>query len=253
MTIYQQIMDSLEYLKMPQIKEFIKKKNNDNSLSTENLKFLNEMLDFQVELKKKNTMLYNVKVAGFPYVKTIDDFDFDFQPTVNRSLIENIINNNFTEKAENVVFIGDPGVGKTHLSIALGVNVALQRKTVYFIKFSKLLNALLTAHNEGTFDRKIKVYNKYKLLIIDELGFNEISSLESKLFFQLIDSRYTAKSIIITSNIKFEKWDKIFANDEMLTKAILDRILHYSYLLNISGKSYRIKDKLNSTNRDSKN
>ncbi|MEG0359550.1 MAG: ATP-binding protein, partial [Anaerorhabdus sp.] len=104
---------------------------------------------------------------------------------------------------------------------------------------------LKNAYNEGELDRRIKVFFKYKLLIIDEVGFNEISPLESKLFFQLIDARYTKRSTIFTSNIAFDKWPTILGNDEMITKAILDRILHYSFLFNITGPSYRIKDKLN--------
>lgn len=142
------------------------------------------------------------------------------------------------------MFIGNPGTGKTHLAISIGYSVAIRRNSVYFIKFNKLINILKTAYNEGTLERKIKLFYKYKLLIIDEVGFNEISSLESKLFFQLIDTRYTKRATIFTSNITFDKWPDILGGDEMITKAILDRILHYSYLFSINGPSYRIKDKL---------
>ena len=147
--------------------------------------------------------------------------------------------------------------------MAIGYSVAIRRNSVYFIKFNKLITILRTAYSEGTLDKKIKLFFKYRLLIIDEVGFNEISPLESKLFFQLIDARYTKRSTIftsnisfdkwptilgndemITSNISFDKWPTILGNDEMITKAILDRILHYSYLFNITGPSYRIKDKL---------
>ncbi|MGL5258767.1 MAG: ATP-binding protein [Lachnospiraceae bacterium] len=113
------------------------------------------------------------------------------------------------------------------------------------MKFSKLINTLKTAYNEGSLERKIKQFFKYNLLVIDEVGFNEMTPLESKLFFQLIDMRYTKRSTIFTSNITFDKWPSILGNDEMITKAILDRILHYSFLFNITGPSYRIKDKLN--------
>ena len=116
------------------------------------------------------------------------------------------------------------------MAIAIAYTVAIRRNSVYFIKFNKLINIL---------------FYKYKLLVIDEVGFNEITPLEAKLFFQLIDLRYTKRSTIFTSNISFDKWPQILGNDEMITKAILDRILHYSYLFNITGPSYRIKDKLN--------
>ena len=143
-----------------------------------------------------------------------------------------------------MVFMGIPRTGKTHLAIAIAYTVAIRRNSVYFIKFNKLINILKNAYTEGTFERKIKQFFKYKLLIIDEVGFNEISPLEAKLFFQLIDLRYTKRSTIFTSNITFDKWPTILCNDEMITKAILDRILHFSYLFNITGQSYRIKDKL---------
>ncbi len=144
----------------------------------------------------------------------------------------------------NIVFVGNPGVGKTHLATAIGYEVAIKRNSVYFIKFNKLITILKNAYQEGTFDKRVKYIFKYKLLIIDEVGFNEISPLEAKLFFQLIDLRYTKRSTIFTSNMTFDKWSLILGNDEMITKAILDRILHCSYLFNISGPSYRIKDKL---------
>ena len=122
--------------------------------------------------------------------------------------------------------------------------MAIRRNSVYFIKFNKLISILKNAYNEGTFDKRIKHFFKYKLLIIDEVGFNEISPLEAKIFFQLIDMRYNKRSTIFTTNMTFDKWPQILGNDEMITKAILDRILHYSYLFNISGPYYRIKDKL---------
>ena len=109
---------------------------------------------------------------------------------------------------------------------------------------NKLITILRNSYNEGTFERKVKQFFKYKLLIIDEVGFNEISQLDAKLFFQLIDLRYTKRSTIFTSNLTFDKWPTILGNDEMITKAILDRILHFSYLFNITGPSYRIKDKI---------
>ena len=214
--------------------------NINDEISSAELKGIYKILKKEVEAKEENNRLYNVKVAGFPFLRTIEEYDFDFQPSIKKDKIQSIIESNFYDEAINIVFIGNPGTGKTHLSITIAYTVAIRRNSVYFIKFNKLINILKNAYNEGTFERKIKQFFKYKLLIIDEVGFNEISQLEAKLFFQLIDLRYT----IFTSNITFDKWPTILGNDEMITKAILDKILHFSYLFNITGQSYRIKDKL---------
>lgn len=244
MTMINNVLDKLEYLKLRSAYVYLKELHINDNITSEELKGINKVLKKEVEEKEKNTKLYNVKVAGFPYIKTLADYDFTFQPSLKEERINEISNSNFYEDATNVVFIGNPGVGKTHLAISIGNEAAIKRNSVYFIKFSKLIYMLKQAYNEGALEKRLKVYFKYKVLIIDEVGFNEISSLESKLFFQLIDIRYTKRSTIFTSNLTFDKWSTILGGDEMITKAILDRILHYSYLFNITGPSYRIKDKI---------
>lgn len=239
-----EVLDQLVYLRLKSAYTHLKQLHINDEITPSELKGIYKVLKKEVEAKEENNRLYNVKVAGFPFLRTVDDYDFSFQPSVNKEKIETIINSNFFDDATNIVFVGNPGTGKTHLAISIGYSVAIRRNSVYFIKFNKLINHLRNAYNEGTFERKVKQFFKYKLLIIDEVGFNEISPLESKLFFQLIDLRYTKRSTIFTSNITFDKWAQILGNDEMITKAILDRILHFSYLFNITGPSYRIKDKL---------
>ncbi len=243
MTIYKEIVSGLEYLKLVNMRNVLEEKYT-MGLDDTTLEIVRELVAKEVEHKKSNSMLYNVKVAGFPYIKTIEEFDFEFQPSLQKEMIEGIAYSNFYEESKNIIFTGSPGVGKTHLAIAIAREVAMKRNAVYFIKFSKLINNLVNAHNAGNLQKRINTYRKYKVLIIDELGFNEIGSTESKLFFQLIDSRYEQRSVIITSNIGFEKWVNIFNKDEMLTSAIIDRLLHHSHLMNISGNSYRIKNKL---------
>jgi len=244
MTMINEVLDKLTYLKLKSAYTYLKELHINDNITSAELKGLNKVLNKEVEAKEQNNKLYNVKVAAFPFIRKIDDYDFTFQPSVNEDQIRGVIESNFYDDATNIVFIGNPGVGKTHLAVSIGYEVAVKRNSVYFIKFTRLINALKQAHNEGTIERKIKIYFKYKLLIIDEVGFNEISPLEAKLFFQLIDMRYTKRSTIFTSNMTFDKWPTILGQDEMITKAILDRILHYSYLFNITGPSYRIKDKL---------
>ena len=231
MTMINDVLKQLEYLKLKSAYSYLNSLYIENKIEESELTGIHRILDEEVKAKEENNRLYNVKVAAFPFLRTVDDYDFSFQPSVKREKIESIIESTFYEDATNVCFIGNPGTGKTHLAVAIGYSVAIRRNSVYFIKFNKLITILRTAYSEGTLDKKIKLFFKYRLLIIDEVGFNEISPLESKLFFQLIDARYTKRSTIFTSNISFDKWPTILGNDEMITKAILDRILHYSYLL----------------------
>ena len=238
------VLEQLEYLKLKSAYTYLKELHINDQITSSELKGLYKVLKKEVEAKEENNRLYNVKVAGFPFLRTVEEYDFSFQPSVSEEKIKSIIESNFYDEATNVVLIGNPGTGKTHLAIAIAYSVAIRRNSVYFIKFNKLITILRNSYNEGTFERKVKQFFKYKLLIIEEVGFNEISQLDAKLFFQLIDLRYTKRSTIFTSNLTFDKWPTILGNDEMITKAILDRILHFSYLFNITGPSYRIKDKI---------
>lgn len=238
------VIEQLTYLKLKSASDYIQELYMNNLINETEIKGIYKVLEKEVIEKEENNKLYNVKVAGFPFLKTLDNYDFEFQQSVNEDKIRAIASSNFYEEAINIIFIGNPGVGKTHLAIALGYEVAIKRNSVYFIKFNKLILTLKNAFHEGTFEKRIRNFFKYKLLIIDEVGFNEITPLEAKLFFQLIDLRYEKKSTIITSNMTFDKWPQILGNDEMITKAILDRLLHYSYLFNIIGPLYRIKDKV---------
>ena len=194
-----------------------------------------------VEKKRNNVIIHSVKMAGFPRITTLQEFDFSYQPTINESQINDFASLRFLEKKENIIFYGNSGVGKTHLATAIGVIAARNRDSTYFIKCSQLMNDLHKAHLEGKINEKLKNLGSYKLLIIDELGYLPINKEDSKLFFQLMDRRYEKFSRIITTDINFSEWDEIFG-DAIIANAIIDRILHHSHVVTIKGKSYRLKN-----------
>lgn len=217
-----------------------------NSLTVENDKLLNILLDltdFEIAFKDKRAELINIHISNFPYVKTIDDFDFTFQPSINKNQIMDLLTLRFLDSFDNVLFHGLSGTGKTHLSVAIGMAAASKRISTYFITCHDLIQNLKKALSENRLAEKIKVYNKYKLLIIDEIGFLPIKKEDASLLFQLISKRYETKSTIITTNIPFSKWGELFG-DNAIASAILDRLVHHSHIIQIDGPSYRMKDML---------
>ena len=188
-----------------------------------------------------------VKVANFPFLKTIEDFDFSFQPGINKGKIMDLLTLRFLERQENILFLGNSGVGKTHLSVAIGIAAAQKRISTYFTNCHELLQNLKKAHLENRLETRLKHYAKYKLLIIDEIGYLPINREEGNIFFQLINKRYEKRSTIITTNKEFSKWHEIFG-DVIIANAILDRLLHHSVVEKIVGRSYRTKDILKENN-----
>ena len=188
-----------------------------------------------------------VKVANFPFLKTIEDFDFSFQPGINKKKILDLLTLRFLERQENILFLGNSGVGKTHLSVAIGIAAAQKRISTYFTNCHELLQNLKKAHLENRLETRLKHYAKYKLLIIDEIGYLPINKEEGNIFFQLINKRYEKSSTIITTNKEFSKWHEIFG-DVIIANAILDRLLHHSVVEKIVGRSYRTKDILRENN-----
>jgi len=239
---YTRIMENLRFLKSKESLDVIDA--TIDHVTRNNLSFIDGFLYFteaQVEKKRINLVNHSIQVAGFPKIKTLEEFDFDYQPSINKEQIMDFNSLRFIEKQENIIFYGNSGVGKTHLATAIGMKAAQNRYSTYFIKMSRLMDSLRKANQEGRLSERLKKLSGYRLLIIDEVGFLPISREDSKLFFQLIDRRYEQSSTIITTNINFTQWDEVFG-EPMIANAIIDRLLHHATIVTIKGRSYRLQN-----------
>ena len=246
MNDYNVLLNNFEQLKLDKIKEYYPKY---VDIATKNNKTLTESLleltKKEIEYRDERASQIQITVSAFPYKKELSDFDFDYQPSINKKEIMELNTLGFLDKHENILFVGPSGVGKTHLATSIGITAAKKRYSVYFISCHDLIIQLNKAHFENKLDARIKHFCRYELLIIDEIGYLPVDKQGANLFFQLITKRYEKHSTIITTNQSFSKWGEVFS-DNVLANAILDRLLHHSHVINIKGSSYRIKDKLES-------
>lgn len=205
--------------------------------------FLIDLLGEELAQRLRRTIQTKMRMARLPYQKTLTEFDFSFQPSVDKKLIDELATMNFVRQTANVVFLGPPGVGKSHLTIALALEALAKSISVYFTTVTQLVEELRRAHNANRLDAKMRQYLRPRILIIDEVGYLPLDPLAANLFFQLISTRYERGSLILTSNKSFGDWGELFG-DSVLASAILDRLLHHSHIINIRGPSYRLKDKM---------
>jgi DNA replication protein DnaC len=204
--------------------------------------FLTQALQTEWQGRYQRGIEARLRQARFPWLKTLEQFDFDFQPSLDRRQVRELSGLSFVERAHNVIILGPPGVGKTHLAISLGAKAVEAGYSVLFLTLETLMTRLTKALNENRLERSLKQLVYPKVLIIDELGYLPLSRHEASLFFRLIARRYERASLIVTSNKSYLDWGEIF-NDPVLATAVLDRLLHYSTTLNIKGESYRLKEK----------
>ncbi len=204
--------------------------------------FLDRLLDDELTEREERRVKTSLKLSGLPTGQTLGNFDFAFQPSIERSRIETLATCAWLREKQTLLIQGPPGVGKTHLAIALGVKAVEHGFSVSFQRLDELLSAL-KRDNELPWSRlRRKKYLNVALLVIDEMGFEPMNRHEASLFFRLVGYRYGRGSILITTNKGIKDWPELLAGDEILATAILDRLLHHSHVLNIKGRSYRLRD-----------
>ena len=182
-----------------------------------------------------------IKAAKFPVLKTLDTFDFKAQPGINRTLVLELMRGEYLDKHENILFIGNPGTGKTHLATALGHAACAQGKRVRFLSVTGLVTQLLEAREDRQLERLLKRLEKLHVMVLDELGYVPFSKAGAELLFEVVSRAYERQSLIMTTNLPFEQWTEIFGN-ERLTGALLDRITHRVHIIQANGESYRLRD-----------
>lgn len=248
-TTYQQLLQNLESLRLSQMSLHLDEvvdfsvRNQVTLIDT-----LLKLTEHELSMREQNKIQTTVKAGAFPHLKELKDFDFTFQPDINQQQILDLATLRFMEENRNIIFLGPSGVGKTHLATAIGITAAKKRISTYFIKCHDLIQNLKRAKLGNKLERRLKHYAKFRLLVIDEIGYLPIDSEDAKLFFQLIDMRYEKHSTIFTTNVNFKSWDSVF-QETKLANAILDRILHHVTVVSIVGDSYRIRNHFNMENR----
>ena len=205
---------------------------------------IEQLLDAQIALRNNRRLHTAMRASRLPAVKTLGQFDFAFQPSIKREQIESLHELGFLDRHENVIFLGPPGVGKTHLAISLAIAAAESGRRVYYGTLTALIESLVDAKAAGQISRRLRVLTHPALLVVDEIGYLPVSQDGAVLFFQLINARHERASTVLTSNKGFEEWGGVLG-DEIMAAALIDRLLHHCHIVNIRGNSYRMREHQN--------
>lgn len=237
----ERIQSNLSRLKLSHIEQSLleKLKTHEDDGSTF-IQLFDELLEEEVGFKEQRRIETSIKTAGLPFVKSIDEYDFAFHPELDRQKVLSLFDLVFLERKENIIFLGPPGVGKTHLAVALALKACQSGMSIYFTTMSDLIEKLKS--DKDKLRTKGRSHLKSGLVIVDEVGYTPVNRDECHLFFQFISYRYERSSTIITSNKVFGEWTELF-EDPVIVTAILDRLLHHSVVVNMKGHSYRLKDR----------
>jgi len=240
---YENLVADLKRLRLPAMAEMLDSYTKQAvSSNMSYMDFLSGLVSEEVTYKERKSVQNRIKSARFPIVKSLDDFDYAFQPSIDKKKLEELSSLRFIDNKENILFLGPPGVGKTHLATGFGVRACESGYKVLFTTLNDMVSVLMASMADNSFPSKLRTFIQPSLLIVDEVGYLPVSKEGANFLFQVVAKRYETGSIILTSSKSFADWGEILG-DSVIASAILDRLLHHATVFSIRGESYRLREK----------